>query len=332
MTSNTDAARSHFAGINLESGTARDVEVPTPSANPKKNLTALVAISVILLFGTAITLGTVFGLKKRGSAVSSSSSNAMVDVVPLAASDDEDPPEPSPTPQVLSEKVVEKQLNDAVDETVNAELPEASLTPAPSKVTEENPTESVMTVVKVVSSPSSYLSSDDSKTEKTLGASSPSQLKSKSTKSPSSYSSSDSKIEKFADASSPSQLKSKSTKSPSSYASIDTEIEETVVVEQPSEDIESMSMMVFTSIDEGSLSMKTETDTDMIKDSNPEPVVHYNDWDWDFDCYKGQEKMQSNRRALKGSVLRGTKKSTKKVSSPRVSTILNITHKCMFIC
>ena len=286
MTSNTDAARSHFAGINLESGTARDVEVPTPSANPKKNLTALVAISVILLFGTAITLGTVFGLKKRGSAVSSSSSNAMVDVVPLAASDDEDPPEPSSTPQVLSEEVVEKQLNDAVDETVNAELPEASLTPAPSKVTEENPTESVMTVVKVVSSPSSYLSSDDSK------------------------------IEKFADASSPSQLKSKSTKSPSSYASIDTEIEETVVAEQPSEDIESMSMMVFTSIDEGSLSMKTETETDMIKDSDPEPVEHYNDWDWDFDCYKGQEKMQSNRRALKGSVLRGTKKSTKKVSSP----------------
>ena len=316
MTSNTDAARSHFAGINLESGTARDVEVPTPSANPKKNLTALVAISVILLFGTAIALGTVFGLKKRGSAVSSSSSNAMVDVVPLAASDDEDPPEPSSTPQVLSEEVVEKQLNDAVDETVNAELPEASLTPAPSKVTEENPTESVMTVVKVVSSPSSYSSSDDSKTEKTLGNSSQSQLKSKSTKSPSSYSSSDSKIEKFADASSPSQLKSKSTKSPSSYASIDTEIEETVVAEQPSEDIESMSMMVFTSIDEGSLSMKTETDTDMIKDSNPEPIVHYNDWDWDFDCYKGQEKMQSNRRALKGSVLRGTKKSTKKVSSP----------------
>lgn len=289
MTSNTDAARSHFASIKLESGTARDVEVPTPSANSKKNLTALVAISVILLFGTAITLGTVFGLKKRGSAVSSSSSNAMVDVVPLAASDDEDPPEPS-TPQVLSGEVVEKQLNDAVDETVNAELPEASPTPVPSNVTEENPTESVMTVVKVVSSPSSkspssYSSSDDSKTEKTLGASSPS------------------------------QLKSKSTKSPSSYASIDTEIEETVAVEQPSEDIESMSMMVFTSIDEGSLSMKTEADM-MIKDSDPEPIAHYNDWDWGFDCYKGQEKMPSNRRALKGSVLRGTKKSTKKVSSP----------------
>ena len=289
MTSNTDAARSHFAGIKLESGTARDVDVPTPSAYPKKNLTALVAISVILLFGTAITLGTVFGLKKRGSAVSSSSSNAMVDVVPLAASDDEDPSEPSTT-QVLSEEVVEKQLNDAVDETVNAELPEASLTPAPSKVTEENPAESVMTVVKVVGPPSS--------------------------KSPSSYSSSDdSKIEKFVGDTSPSQLKSKSTKSPSSYASIDTEIEETVVVEQPSEDIESMSMMVFTSIDEGSLSMKTEADM-MIKDSDPEPIAHYNDWDWGFDCYKGQEKMPSNRRALKGSVLRGTKKSTKKVSSP----------------
>ena len=126
MTSNTDAARSHFAGIKLESGTARDVDVPTPSANSKKNLTALVAISVILLFGTAITLGTVFGLKKRGSAVSSSSSNAMVDVVPLAASDDEDPPEPSSTPQVLSGEVVEKQLNDAVDETVNEEPPDAS--------------------------------------------------------------------------------------------------------------------------------------------------------------------------------------------------------------
>ena len=153
----------------------------------------------------------------------------------------------------------------------------------------ENPTESVVTVVKVVSSPSS--------------------------KSPSSYSSSDSKIEKFVDATSPSQLKSKSTKSPSSYASIDTEIEETVAVEQPSEDIESMSMMVFTSIDEGSLSMKTEADM-MIKDSDPEPIAHYNDWDWGFDCYKGQEKMQSNRRALKGSVLRGTKKTTKKVSSP----------------
>ena len=159
-----------------------------------------------------------------------------------------------------------------------------------------------MTVVKVVSSPSSkspssYSSSDDSKTEKTLGASSPS------------------------------QLKSKSTKSPSSYASIDTEIEETVDVEQPSDDIESMSMMVFTSIDEGSLSMKTETDTDMIKDSDPvEPVVHYKDWDWDFDCYKGQEKMPSNRRALKGSVLRGTKKSTKKVSSPVCILQYRISH------
>ena len=286
MASNTQAARSHFASIKLESGTARD-GVHTPSAS-KKNVTALIAISVILLFGTAITLGTVFGLKKR-AAVSSSSSNAMVDVVPFAASDDEDPPEPS-TPQVLSEEVVEKQLNDAIDETVNEEPQEASPTPGP--VT-GNPTESV-TVVKVAPGPP--------------------------ISNPSSYASSDTKAEKFV-GSSPSQIQSKSA----SHA-FDTDIEETVDADQPREDIASMSMMVFSS----SLSMKTEAETDMLNDSNPEPIVHYNDWDWDFDCYKGQEKMQGNRRALKGSVLRGakSKKVSKKVSSPRVRVSLSHIEAC----